>query len=99
MSDWLDRHTRNAPAALADCVRRHVQAAGAEGSEAEILARAGRRALSFVAAHPDGGRPIALDLLAADALITLALLAEAQTAPGNLEEFAASLLRDPVGAS
>jgi hypothetical protein len=98
VSDWLDRHTGKAPGALADCVRRHVQAVGDSGSEAEILARASRRALRFVAAHPEGGRPIALDLLAADALITLALQAQAQVAPGGLEDFASSLLRDPDGA-
>ena len=98
MSDWLDQHTRRAPAALAQCVRRHVAAVSPDGSQAGILARAGRHALEFVAAHPEAGRSIALDLLAADALITLALLAQAQAGPGHLEEFASSLLRDPVGA-
>jgi hypothetical protein len=98
VSHWLDLHTRRAPAALAQCVRRHVDAVGTEGSQAGILARAGRHALEFVASHPDAGRSIALDLLAADALITLALLAQAQAGPGQLEEFASSLLKDPVGA-
>jgi hypothetical protein len=36
---------------------------------------------------------VALDLLAADALITLALLAQAEVAPQELEEFAISVLR------
>ena len=98
MSNWLDQHTRRAPAALAQCVRRHVEAVSPEGGQASILARAGRHALEFVAAHPEGDRSIALDLLAADALITLALLAQAQAGPGQLEEFASSLLRDPVAA-
>jgi hypothetical protein len=97
VSDWLDRHTRKAPKALADCVRRHVAAVEPGGFEAETLARAGRHALRFVAAHPEGDRSIALDLLAADALITLALLAQSQAAPGSLEAFASSLLGDPVG--
>jgi hypothetical protein len=35
---------------------------------------------------------VALDLLAADALITLALLAQAQAAPERLGEFAVALL-------
>jgi hypothetical protein len=43
-------------------------------------------------AHP-GDRSVALDLLAADALITLALLAQAQQAPGELGAFAASILQ------
>jgi hypothetical protein len=98
VTDWLDRHTASAPAALARCVRAHVAAVDGEGSQADVLARAGRHALEFVAAHPEGDRSIALDLLAADALITLALLAQAQTGPGQLEEFASSLLRDPAGA-
>jgi hypothetical protein len=98
VSDWLDRHTRQAPPALADCVRRHLAEVGGGGSEADRLARAGRHALRFVAAHPEGDRSIALDLLAADALITLALLAQSQAAPAALEDFASSLLRDPVGA-
>ena len=76
-----------------------MKAVDSTGSRAEILARAGRHALQFVAAHPDGDRSIALDLLAADALITLALLSQAQDASGALEEFASSLLRDPVGAA
>jgi hypothetical protein len=56
------------------------------------LAAAGRRALEQVVAHA-GDRSVALDLLAADALITLALLAEAQRRPERLEEFATGLIR------
>jgi hypothetical protein len=37
---------------------------------------------------------VALDLLAADALVTLALLAQAQASPERLGEFAAVVLRD-----
>jgi hypothetical protein len=48
--------------------------------------------LDRVLSHP-GDRSVALDLLAADALITLALLAQADTAPERLEEFATSVLR------
>jgi hypothetical protein len=59
---------------------------------AESLAAAGQRALERVVAHP-GDRSVALDLLAADALITLALLAEAERRPERLGEFAAGLVR------
>jgi hypothetical protein len=55
------------------------------------LARAARQALDQVLTHP-GDRSVALDLLAADALITLALLAQAQRAPEGLSEFAGSIL-------
>ncbi len=37
---------------------------------------------------------MALDLLAADALVTLALLAQAQQSPERLGDFAAAVLRD-----
>lgn len=68
-------------------------AAGAGDDEpSTALAAAGRRALEEVVAHP-GDRSVALDLLAADALITLALLAEAQRRPERLGEFAAGLIR------
>ena len=58
----------------------------------DSLANAGRRALDAVAAHA-GDRSVALDLLAADALITLALLAQAEHQPERLGEFAAGLIR------
>ena len=57
----------------------------------DALARAARQALEQVLTHP-GDRSVALDLLAADALITLALLAQAERAPEGLGEFAASIL-------
>jgi hypothetical protein len=63
------------------------------------LSRASREALKGVCSEPTGTRSIALDLLAADALITLSLLAQAQCAPEALEQFAASLLTQPVGAA
>ncbi len=67
--------------------------AGHEGDDpSTALALAGRRALEQVVTHP-GDRSVALDLLAADALITLALLAEAQRRPERLGEFAAGLIR------
>ena len=56
-----------------------------------MLAEAGRAALEQVVNHP-GDRSVALDLLAADALITLALLAQAQGAPERLGEFATAAL-------
>ena len=58
----------------------------------ESLALAGRAALERVLVHP-GDRTVALDLLAADALVTLALLAQAQRDPGRLASFAAEVLR------
>jgi hypothetical protein len=87
--DWLERRTSQAPPALRDRVRAYATLAG--GASPEALAAAGQRALSEVLAHA-GDRRVALDLLAADGLITLALLAQAERSPQHLREFAASLL-------
>jgi hypothetical protein len=90
-ADWLDRHTSHAPSALRKRV--HSYAAGStDGSLPVQLSAAADAALTRVLAQP-GDRSVALDLLAADALITLALLAQAQASPEQLEEFAISVLR------
>ncbi len=91
LGDWLDRHTSQAPAALRARVREFALAASGE-TWAATLATAGRAALDRVLSH-SGDRSAALDLLAADALITLALQAQAQDEPERLEEFATSVLR------
>ena len=89
--EWLDQHTSQGPAALRSRVELYARAA--EGSSVpERLAAASCAALDQVLSHP-GDRSIALDLLAADALITLALLAQAEQAPEQLEAFAESVLR------
>jgi hypothetical protein len=74
-------------------VRDYVDGAGPDSALPEALARSGRRALDRVLARA-GDRSVALDLLAADALVTLALLAQAQAAPEQLGDFAAAVLRD-----
>ena len=89
---WLERHTAAAPAALRGRVGDYALAGPTDAPVAELLAHAGSRALDQVVAHP-GDRSVALDLLAADALITLALLAQAETRPAELDAFAASLLQ------
>jgi hypothetical protein len=88
--DWLDQRTSQGPAALR--LRVHEYARVATGATlAEALAVAAQAALAHVLSHP-GDRSVALDLLAADALITLALLAQAENAPQDLEHFAGSVL-------
>ncbi len=66
---------------------------GPDAAAPGTLAQSGRHALDRVLART-GDRSVALDLLSADALVTLALLAQAQTAPQGLGAFAAGLLRD-----
>jgi hypothetical protein len=72
-------------------VRDYALARHASADLPAALAAAGQDMLERVAQHP-GDRSVALDLLAADALITLALLAQAQLAPDRLGAFADSIL-------
>ena len=90
LSDWLDQHTSQAPRALTARVREFALK-GDGTTRALTLAAAGRAALERVLSHA-GDRSAALDLLAADALITLALQAQAEEEPERLEEFATSVL-------
>ena len=91
VKDWLDQRTSQAPSALRARVTEYARAASGDSLSAS-LAAAGQAALNRVLSH-SGDRSAALDLLAADALITLALRAQAEEAPERLEEFAAAVLR------
>ena len=91
VKDWLDRRTRQAPPALRARVTEYALNVS-RNSLSELLAAAGQAALDRVLSH-SGDRSAALDLLAADALITLALRAQAEESPERLEEFAAIVLR------
>ncbi|HUR96074.1 MAG TPA: hypothetical protein VMY76_15955 [Gemmatimonadales bacterium] len=92
LADWLDRHTAEAPSALRERVREEALAVQPAEPMPAALAQAGREALDRVTSHA-GDRSVALDLLAADALITLALLAQAERSPGELSAFATSILQ------
>jgi hypothetical protein len=73
---WLGARRPAPPAAL----QAHLQAAVADSPEPlpEHLARLGREVLARVVLHPEGGRELALDLLAADAFVTYAFEAQAE---------------------
>lgn len=88
---WLERHTAQAPPVLRDRVLQYAGAPAA-GDLAVHLAEAGVRALASVEQQPSD-RSAALDLLAADALVTLALLAQAQADASKLHAFAGTMLR------
>jgi hypothetical protein len=88
---WLSEHTARGPAALRARVLEHAAAVGEASTAADSISLAAERVLAIVEEHP-GDRSIALDLLAADALITLALLAQAEAAPERLGAFAEGLL-------
>jgi hypothetical protein len=92
---WFEEQSAGAPEALREKAREYLEAAGRSGGQAvdtpEQLAVAARTALDAVLRHR-GDRSIALDLLAADALVTLALKARAREDPVGLPQFAAELL-------
>lgn len=97
--DWLEQRTGDAPPVLRDRVRQWAgDSTGEADNIAEGLAEAGRRALAHVVSDGTAGRQVALDLLAADALVTLALLAQAEQDPSRLAGFAEGLLRAGAGA-
>ncbi len=92
---WVEARTRGAPALLRARVLDHVRATSATDDPAADLAAAAHHSLAGVLAAP-GDRTVALDLLAADGLITLALLRQAEDDPSALVAFARSLTELPA---
>ena len=84
---WSATRTAGAPEALRRRVMQWLADCGDGPDRAGGLARAGLAALSAATGH-SGDRSVALDLLAADALVTLALLHQAEHDPTSLEAFA-----------
>jgi hypothetical protein len=91
-AEWLAASASGAPAELVARATEWLARVTPTGDAARDLAGAGREALGAVIASP-GGRPVAADLLAADALVTLALEARAAEDPSSLGEFAANVRR------
>jgi hypothetical protein len=91
LARWLEARTAGGPAVLRQRVLEHAAAIDDSLPLAERLALASERVLAIVEEHP-GDRSVALDLLAADALITLTLLAQAEDDPATLGAFAERLL-------
>ena len=87
-AEWFTSHTTGAPAKLRRQVAVHFEAT--TGLLTARLADAGHAALRAATAA-GRHRSAALDLLAADALMTLALLAAAERSPATLAEDAAAL--------
>jgi hypothetical protein len=93
---WFAAQTEGAPGPLRERAAAYLELTARGGNVAGRLGSAAAAALATVLAHP-GDRSVALDLLAADALLTLSLKAQAVHDPGSLAEFAAAL-RAPGGA-
>jgi hypothetical protein len=81
---WLDTRRPTPPASLRERLRNAVH--DAPDGLAAHLARHGRELLEKVAARPNGGRELALDLLAADAFATYAFEAQAEEGKGAVDE-------------
>lgn len=73
---WLDMRRPAPPATLRERLAGAVH--DAPDGLAAHLARLGRELLDGVASRPNGGRELALDLLAADAFATYAFEAQAE---------------------
>ena len=99
MTSWLASKTMRAPPALRERVTQLARRHSSAGRPlADQLAAAAEEALEQVVAHP-GDRSVALELLSADALITLALLSRAEENPEGLAEFADQLVAGTVEPS
>ena len=93
LDPWLVAAVEGAPEQLRARVEYWVSGAMAEKDLPARLGMAARAALHHsIAAGP--GRAAALDLLAADALVTLALQAQAAIDPAGLREFAREIRGD-----
>ena len=87
-SEWLAERLARAPTSLRERVQPALEAEGAEGAEdfASRLQDAGERLLAQ-ASRNGAGREVAITLLAADALITLAAEWVAENRPDALVSF------------
>jgi hypothetical protein len=92
---WFDARSAGAPPALRARAAEHLGRIPATGTIASRLAAAATLALTGVL-EQGRDRAAALDLLTADALLTLALLAQAEAAPGDLDRFAADIVSGPA---
>ncbi|HEU5220233.1 MAG TPA: hypothetical protein VFU23_16345 [Gemmatimonadales bacterium] len=87
---WFEEQSGGAPPALRARALAWLVRQSPAADPGAVLALAARDALSATLASP-GDRAVALDLLAADALVTLALKARAAADPAGLGAFAGEL--------
>jgi hypothetical protein len=87
---WFARR-RPTPPPLLQAHLARVAGGGAVAPLPDHLAEAGHALLERVASRPQGGRELALDLLAADALVTYAFEAQAEADTGGLVALAQRL--------
>ena len=90
---WFEAQCAGAPGPLRERAAHYFLTRDQPGRLPERLGASAQVALGAVLAS-SGDRSVALDLLAADALVTLALKAQARAGPAELDRFAAELLGD-----
>lgn len=88
---WLAARRPAAPPTLVEPMTRWL--VDSPASLPDHLAQAGRALLNRVLVRPQGGRELALDLLAADALVTYAFEAQAEVDAGALVQLAERIAR------
>lgn len=88
--DWLDERGGGAPSPLLERAHHYLAQTEPSVDPGDDLARAGLIALNATVGSA-GDRRSALDLLAADGLVTLALLVRAESDPAALADFAARI--------
>jgi len=88
---WMAEHTRESPPGLRARAAEYLEQVAPGGILPARLASAANLALISVLGQ-GRDRAAALDLLTADTLLTLALLAQAETAPGDLGRFASDFV-------
>ncbi|HVH69074.1 MAG TPA: hypothetical protein VM716_14490 [Gemmatimonadales bacterium] len=97
---WLEARRPPAPVALRARLTAVVEGAvDADLPLPDHLALLGERVLAGVVGRPEGGRELALDLLAADAFVTYAFEAQSETDARGLAMLAERVAKagDPVG--
>ncbi len=85
---WLDARRPVGPATLRARLDRAIGDVSPHSPLPAYLAELGRGLLGRVASRPEGGRELALDLLAADAFITYAFEAQAEEDVGRIAQLA-----------
>ena len=94
---WLESRRPAPPAALATYLAGAVTDTALPLSE--HLALLGQRVLTHVAERPEGGRELALALLAADALVTYAFEAQAESDVTHIATLADGVARGAGGTA
>lgn len=95
LAAWYAVRSHGAPEVLRARVEQYLAATPEDASRPEVLGAAAAQALAAVVAQ-GRDRAAALDLLAADALVTLSLLAQSEESPATLGRFAEHLVHDTI---